>query len=149
MLGENQRENDLFFVCSFIEYVSRKTKNTKKVIVEKLGKENIKKIYELAEVYHSEDIEQVADEFIKSCDIQLGNYDHISNCIYRIPTHWEIGKVYKRLIVMVNDNEADFVETLMEVISSWIIERIDNYNSSMYYENSDYIFGCYKIGKIL
>ena len=33
-------------------------------VVQKLGKENIKKIYEHAEVYHCENIEKVADEFI-------------------------------------------------------------------------------------
>ena len=43
MIGESQKENDLFYTCSLIEYISRKTKNTKKVIVEKLKKENIEK----------------------------------------------------------------------------------------------------------
>ena len=47
MNGESKEENDLFFTCSLIEYISRKTKNTKKVVIEKLGRENIKKIYEL------------------------------------------------------------------------------------------------------
>lgn len=32
-----------FFTCSLIEYIGRKTKNTKKVIIDRLGKENIKK----------------------------------------------------------------------------------------------------------
>ena len=43
MIEEPQKENDLFFTCSLIEYISRKTKNTKKVIIDRLGKENIKK----------------------------------------------------------------------------------------------------------
>ena len=30
MTGESQKENDLFFTCSLIEYIARKTKNTKK-----------------------------------------------------------------------------------------------------------------------
>lgn len=149
MFGESQKENDLFFTCSLIEYISRKTKNSKKYIVEKLGEENIRKIYKLAEVYHSENIEKVSDEFIKEADINFGEYDHVSNCKYRIPTYWEIGKVYKRLIVMTNNNEDTFMETLIEVLSSWIIEKIDNYNSSMYYEKPEYIYECYKAGKVL
>ena len=28
-MGENQKDNDLFFVCSLIEHIARKTKNTK------------------------------------------------------------------------------------------------------------------------
>ena len=149
MTGESQKENDLFFTCSLIEYIARKTKNTKKTIIERLGKVNIDKIYELAEVYHSENIEQVADEFIEKANINEGNYDNISNCKYNVPTYWDVGKVYKRLIVMVNNDENKYVDTLIKVLSSWIIEKIDNYNSSMYYENPDYIYECYVEGRVL
>ena len=148
-MGESTEENDLFFTCSLIEYIARKTKNTKKYIVEKLEYKNIKKIYELAEVYHSENIEKVADEFIENNNISMGEYDILSNCKDRIPTFWEIGKVYKRLIIMRNKNQEMYIETLIEVLSSWIIEKIDNYNSSMYYENPDYIYQCYLEGKVI
>lgn len=147
MNEEESKDNDLFFTCSLIEYIARKTKNTKKVIIEKLGEKNINKIYQLAEIYHSENIEKISDEFIKEANIKNGDYDIISNCKYRIPTYWEIGKVYKRLILMITKD--DYINTLIQVLSSWIIEKIDNYNSSMYYENTEYIFQCYKEGKIL
>lgn len=149
MIGEPQKENDLFFTCSLIEYIARKTKNTKKTIIDKLGKDNIEKIYDLAEVYHSENIDKIADEFIEKASIQNGNYDIISTCKYNVPTYWDIGKVYKRLIIMVNNDETKYIDTLIEVLSSWIIEKIDNYNSSMYYENPSYIYECYKEGKVL
>ena len=149
-MGEPQKENDLFFVCSLIEYIARKTNNTKKYIVEKLGKEKIQKIYDLAEVYHSENIEKVSDELIQEAKIENGNYDIISKCEYSVPTHWDIGKVYKRLIVMLcNNDEEKYIDTAIEVLTSWIIEKIDNYNSSMYYENPSYIYECYKEKKIL
>ena len=41
---EKTSENNLFFVCSLIEYIARKTKNTKKYIVQKLGKDKVSKI---------------------------------------------------------------------------------------------------------
>ena len=148
-MGESEAENDLFFTCSLIEYIARKTKNTKKIIVEKLGRQNIKKIYDLAEVYHCENIEKVSDEFIEEANITMGNYDHVKKCKYNVPTYWDIGKVYKRLIIMVDSNAENYVQTLMQVLSSWIIEKIDNYNSSMYYENPGYIYECYVQGKIL
>lgn len=148
-MGEPQKENDLFFVCSLIEYIARKTKNTKKYIVEKIGKDNINKIYNLAEVYHSENIEKISDEMIEKFNIELGKYDIISLCESKVPTYWDIGKVYKRLIVMVSRDEEQYIDTLVDVLSSWIIEKIDNYNSSMYYENPGYLFECYKEGKVL
>ena len=148
-MGEPQNENDLFFVCSFIEYIARKTNNKKSYIVKKIGKELLQKIYNLAEVYHSENIEKVSDEIIEQTKIERGNYDIIGNCKYNIPTYWDIGKVYKRLILMVNNDENEYINTLYSVLSSWIIEKIDNYNSSMYYENPDYIYECYKEGKVI
>ena len=50
---------------------------------------------------------------------------------------------------MVNGSREKFVDTAIDVLSSWIIEEIDNYNSSMYYENPSYIYACYEEGKIL
>lgn len=149
MVGEAKEENDLFFTCGLIEFIARLTKNTKNEVIKKLGKDNIKKIYELAEVYHCENIEKVANDFINDAQIDNGEYDYISKCKYRIPTYWEIAKVYKRLIIMVDGDKEKFIDTLMEVLSSWIIEHIDNYNSSLYYENPDYIYECYVEGKIL
>lgn len=148
-MGEKQEENDLFFVCSFIEYIARKTKNTKKYIIETLGKQCIEKIYKLAEVYHSENIDKVSDEIIEKFNIKFGNYDIVSDCKYRVPSIWELGRIYQRLIIMVNNNENQYIDTLMKVLSSWIIEKIDNYNSSMYYENPSYIYACYVENRIL
>ena len=137
MIGESEKNNDLFYTCSLIEYIARCTKNTKKYIVEKLGRDKISKIYNLASVYHCENIEN-------------GNYDHISNCKYDVPSYFDIGKVYKRLIIMVSDkDENKYVDSLIEVMSSWIMEKFDNYNSSMYYENPSYIYACYEEGDVL
>lgn len=149
MVGEPQKENDLFFTCSLIEAIARETKNTKKIVVEKLGKERIKKIIDLAEVYHCENIEKVVSDFIEEAQIPMGNYDPVAECKYNVPSYWDIGKVYQKLILMVNCAEEKYAETLIEVLTSWIIEKIDNYNSSMYYENPDYIYACYEDGKVL
>ena len=45
--------------------------------------------------------------------------------------------------------EEEYIDTLLEVLSSWIIEKIDNYNSSMYFENPEYIYECYVENKII
>ena len=50
---------------------------------------------------------------------------------------------------MVNNKEEEYIDTLLEVLSSWIIEKIDNYNSSMYFENPEYIYECYVENKII
>ena len=148
-MGENQKDNDLFYVCSLIEYLARKTKNTKSFIITRLGKEKIQKIYDLADVYHCEDIDKISDELIDEFKIEYGNYDVISKVKYDIPTYWEIGRVYQNLIIKLSNSQDEYIDKLIEVLNSWIIEKIDNYNSSMYYENPSYIFACYVEGKTL
>lgn len=149
-MGEDQKENDIFFVCALIEYIARKTKNTKKQIIEKIGKEEIIKIYNLAEVYHCENIDKVSDELIEKYNIKNGKYDILSKTINENPpTHWDIGKVYQRLIIMISKSDSEYIDKLIEVLTSWIIPEFDNYNSSMYFENPSYILACYEEGKIL
>ena len=110
-MGESQTDNDLFYTCSLIEYIARKTKNSKKEIVEKMGYEKIKKIFELAEIYHSENIEKVSEELVRECKIVKGSYDIVSKAEGNIPTYWEIGRVYQRLIKMVNNNTSEYINT--------------------------------------
>ena len=73
--------NDLFFLCSLIEYVARKTKNERKVVVNALGR-----------------------------------------------LVWEKAK----------REGIELLDALMDVYNSWIIRKIDDYNCSMYYENTSY-----------
>ena len=62
---ENPRDNDLFYTCSLIDYIARKTKNVRATVVNQLGKKRLEKIYDLADVYHCDNIERVADDFIE------------------------------------------------------------------------------------
>ena len=64
--------------------------------------------------------------------------------------YWDIGKVYKRLIKQVAlEKKIDVVDAIIEVYHSFISDKIDDYNSSVYYENPSYIFECFIQNKIL
>lgn len=147
---ESQEDNNLFFTCSLIEYIARKTKNIRSAVVNKLGKDRINKIYELADVYHCDNIDAVSEDFINDANIVPGKFDNIAVCGYAVPSHWDIGKVYKRLIKMVaKEEKIEIVDALIEVYNSFISFKIDDYNSSVYYENPNYIFECYKEQKMI
>lgn len=153
MIGEGRepkRDNDLFYTCSLIDYIARKTKNLRSYVVNQLGKERLEKIYEYADVYHCENIEQVCDEFVEEAGIEEGTFDNVAACRYAIPSYWDIGKVYKRLVKMVADREeTDRISALIKVYNSFISPKIDDYNSSVYYENPEYIYECYKENEML
>ena len=92
----------LFFVCGLINYIARKTKNKRADIVNWLGKDWLQKIYDLADVYHCDNIDRVCEDFIEEAKIPDGTFDNVADCRYAIPSHWDIAKVYKRLIKQVH-----------------------------------------------
>ena len=147
---EPKKDNDLFYVCGLIDYIARKTKNKRSYVVNQLGKIRLEKIYDLADIYHCDNIDQVSDEFIDEATIKNGIFDNVGECKYSIPSHWDIGKVYKRLIIRVSEAEdKDRIDALVEVYNSFISSKIDDYNSSVYYENPEYIFECYREKKMI
>ena len=100
MIGrEPQKDNDLFFTCSLIEYIARRTKNKRRTVVDALGKASIEKIYDLADVYHSDNIDAVSDDFIEQSNLQNGDFDNIADAQYAIPTHRDNCKFYNLLIL--------------------------------------------------
>ena len=101
-------------------------------------------------MYHCDNIDRVSDDFIEEAHVKNGNFDNVGDCKYAIPSHWDIGKVYKRLIKQVAEYEnIGIIQALIKVYNSFISEKIDDYNSSVYYENPSYIFESYRENKIL
>lgn len=146
---KNPKDNDLFFTCSLIEYIARKTKNKRADIVNALGRSSIEKIYDLADIYHSDNIETVSEDFIEKAAITEGSFDNISTAKYAVPSHWDIGKVYKRLILgIAREKGLSIVDALFEAYNSFVSDKIDDYNSSFYYDAPQNILNAYIYGKI-
>ena len=150
MLGrEPKTHNNLFYLCSLIEYIARATRNHNRVVVNALGEARLQKLYDLADVYHSDNIERVASDFIDEAKIEQGSFD-VTAAKYSIPSYWDMGKVYKRLILKVsNDTPEQYIKTAVIVYNSWIADRIDNYNISFYNSSPDYIYQSYLYGEAL
>lgn len=146
---EDSKANDLFFTCGLIDYIARKTKNKRVDVVNALGQANIEKIYELADVYHSDNIDTVSEEFISCAHISDGNFDNVGDARYAVPSHWDIGKVYKRLILgIAREKEVTVVDALFAAYNSFVSEKIDDYNSSFYYDAPQNILNAFLDGKI-
>ena len=146
---EEKKENDLFFTCSLIEYIARKTKNKRSATVDILGKSSIEKIYDLADIYHSDNIETVCDDFIQKSNLQSGRFDNVSAAKYAVPSHWDIGKVYKRLILgIAREKNISIIDALFAAYHSFVSDKIDDYNSSFYYEAPQNILNAFLDGMI-
>lgn len=143
-----KNNNALFFTCSVIEYIGRCMKKTRREVTDALGQERIERIYEYADVFHCEPIEQVATEFIEASQMKKGSFDNVADCRYTVPDYWGIGEVYERLIEDCYSDE-DIVKGIWEVYHSWIDAHISDYNTDFYYQPRDYIAACYEEGKVL
>ena len=140
--------NDLFYVCSLIEYIGRERKLRRSEVVSWLGEKIIRRIYKYADTFHCEPIAKVADDFITMCNLPVGDFDNVAACRYDVPGYWDIGAVYARLIEDVR-GDADFVSKLLEVYSSWLSDALSRFNSDLFYQPREYIAECYRNGYVI
>ena len=144
----DKKRNDLFYVCSLIEYIGRKTKNKRKDIVERINKSGIEKLMHDAEMDHCLSFEQVSDEVIAEYGILTGNFDTVTDCKYSVPSYLDIGKLYS---IMIEDlaEEKDEVPTLIKLFSSFISDEISNFQTGVYYQNPSYLECSYQEGYLM
>ena len=145
---EKDETNDLFYVCSLIEYIWRERKLRRSEVVSGLGEKTIRRIYKYADTFHCEPIAKVADDFITMCNLPVGDFDNVAACRYDVPGYWDIGAVYARLIEDVR-GDADFVSKLVEVYSSWLSDALSRFNSDLFYQPREYIAECYRNGYVI
>jgi len=62
---------------------------------------------------------------------------------------WDIGKVYKRLILgIAKEKNIPVIDALFEAYHSFVSDKIDDYNSSFYYDAPQNILNAFLDGKI-
>ena len=146
-MSETER-NDLFYVCSLIEYIARKTTNRRRIVVEALGEEGIEKQLLDAGVNHCLSFEQVSDELIEQYQIPTGDFDTITGCKYPIPSYLDIGKLYA---IMIEDcaEPGKEIPELICIFSSFISDEISNFKTGLYYETPSYLECSYQEGRLL
>ncbi len=140
-------EDDVFYVCTMIEYVARTTHNRVRDIVNAMTDDNLKHQLKIAEVNHCLSFEQVCDEWIEDYKIKDGTFDNVAACKYTVPSVTAIGRVYQRLIFDVM--KEDLISTIRKVYNSFISDEISDFNSSLYYSNPDYLRCSYEEGIVL
>ena len=114
-----------------------------------LGKDAVAKIYDLADVYHSDNIDRVSDDFIASCGITQGTFDSVANTRYAVPSHWDIGKVFKRLVLgIAKEKHLTIIDALFAAYQSFVSEKIEDFNSSFYYDAPQNILNAFLYGTI-
>lgn len=146
-MTEKQRD-DIYYVCSLIEFIARKTKNHRQDVIRRFSKADVERQLRLAEVNHCLSFEQVADELIEDYGISDGDFDTVKECRYEVPSFLSIGMLYQELVLSTMKNE-DAAQGIIDIFSSFISDEISDFNSNVYYTNPDYLRCSYLEGKML
>ncbi len=141
-------KDDLFYVCSLVEFIARKTKNKRGVVANKLGVDGFAKQLKDAQVNHCLSFEQVSEEVVDQYKIPQGNFETVENCKYDVPSYTDIGSLYCIMVLDCSKN-GDEIETAIKIFSSPISDDISNFNSDCYYQNPSYLEESFKAGKLL
>ena len=126
--------SDYFYVCSLIEYTACQTKNRRRVITKALAERELKS--------------RVSDEIIEQYKIPAGDFDTITECKYTVPGFQDIGKLY---CIMIEDcaEEGKEVDELLNIFSSFISDKISDFQTDVYYQNPSYLECSYQAGHLL
>lgn len=143
-----KQKDDIYYICSLIEFIARKTKNHRQDVIRHFSKADVERQLRLAEVNHCLSFEQVADELIEDYGISDGDFDTVKECRYDVPSFLSIGMLYQELVLSTMKNE-DAAQSIIDVFSSFISDEISDFNSNVYYTNPDYLRCSYLEGKML
>ena len=144
----SKRKDDVFYVCTLIEYIARETRNHRKNVIAYFDKDDLNRQLRLAEVNHCLSFEQVAGELIEEYNILTGNFDTVSECKYTVPSITSIGRVYQMLVLSICKDD-DVEQAMIDVFTSFICDEISDFNYNVYYSNPDYIRCSYLDGRLL
>lgn len=146
---EDITQNDLFFLCSMIERVARKLHRRNEYVVNTIGTSQITHLLSVAGVLHCENPEQVVQDWIDGYHLTPGQFD-ITNVnpelCKKIPSAYDMGKVYARLISDTLRPEEDYASAVIRVYNNPLCEVIDDYNTSAFYEPSYVVAKAYLDG---
>lgn len=129
--------NDLFYTASLIEFIGRKTTNTRRDIVATIGIDGITHLLQTASVNHCLSMEQVSTEVIEQYGITNGAFDNVRTCRSRVPAYKAIGAVFARLVQNVAPSVDAYPQTFYEVFTSEFSDKISDFNSAWFYTPSN------------
>lgn len=149
MIGRTKLQNDIYYTCSLIEYIARCTHNTNTDIIDYLGDSLLFKIYDLADVYHCDDIHRVCIDFCVEADIQKGDFINFKDTSRYTPSIWEIGGIFQRLVCNILDEDTtDIIEAFKLAYNSFVTALINDYDCSFYCDSPHRIYYFHKEGTL-
>lgn len=150
MIVENRKDSlddDLYFTCYLIEIIGRDRRLERKDVVNTIGADGLRTIYNDAPILHCLSPERNVGEQCELFNIPYGTFDNLDKCSWTKPSATGIGRLYASICAYAfktrNDQGADLLQTVVEVYNSFLDEVISDYTSPTYWQGYDYFYRCW------
>ena len=139
-------DHGLVFTCGFIEHVGRVCGIKRSVAVEAFGHDNISRLYNLADVFHSQSLEDNFIDWEERVTFPRGDYNTHINAQFRVPSEYAVGKVFARLI---QELDLSPVDGIFSVYNSFIADLICDYSNHVIFTPINELALSYREGALI
>lgn len=139
---DNER---LLYVCFMLEYIQRNSGNTKNEIINLIGIEGLKLIYDDFDCYHVQNNEQSFHQIaVEIFNLPKGDYsvESFKSKGRNVPLIAWHSKTYYRLIMYIKHYNPSMkvLDIAKEVYSSWICDYLDDFMYDYYWQPANCIY---------
>lgn len=126
MILNEKIQDDICYVCTFLEYVARETNNYVSDIVHELSDQEISRQLKFAHINHCLTFEHAANIFFKRCPIDIGDCQYDDSR----PSILDIGDIYTILITryLALHKDASIEKALRVVLDSDFSDSLSDFS---------------------
>lgn len=133
-VGRTELYNDILFVATYVEYISRATKTKHVDLVDYIGYPRLKCIYEYADVNHCLTLDQHLCEFREAYpNFKDGSYD-VSEPIRGLS------------VELLTSDRDEAIHTLWALYHRWIADALTDWKLGFYRQPPQYHLQCLRDG---
>lgn len=136
----------LVFVCGLIEHIGRQKKLPREEVIEIMGSNLLKNYYEYADVFHCMSLEDNLSELEEQLTFPQGDYINHLDSMFKVPSEYQVGKVYTMIIQELFD---DPIDGIYKLYNSFLAKLINDYNTHTIFTPIDELVLSYKEGILI
>lgn len=147
--GRTKIHNDILFIGTYVEYISRALKRKQVDIIDTVGYDRMKLLYKCADACHCVSMGEHLYDFQQEYNLTEGDYDM---------SKWYTGKSielcsvaaspFARIVEDVTTDEDEAFEKFWELHHSWFADEFFSYWTALYRQPTGFLHHCLKLGYV-
>lgn len=145
--GRTRIYNDILFVATYIEYISRELKIRQVEVADCVGFDALRHTYNYADVNHCLPLEQHLYEFQQEHHLPVGSYDMSES--YKglsVESPSRAASPFARIVDALTTDYDEAFRLYWDLLHSWICEWLTNWDLDFYRQPVEFHLHCLKQG---